>query len=71
MKTVTLSYKTASGFTRHIKCTESNPKNFVQGQKYIVLTDPDPKVKVVESAYRAEKLNNSILNENWIRRVLE
>lgn len=71
MKTVTLAYKTATGFVKHVKCTEGNPKDFVAGQKYIVLTDPNPKVKIVESAKQAEKLNNSILNENWIRRVLE
>lgn len=71
MKTITLAYKTSTGFVRHFKCTESNPKDFVAGQKYIVLTDPNPKVKIVESASHADGLNNSILNEHWIRRVLE
>lgn len=71
MKTVTLAYKNEKGFVKHVQCTESNPKDFKAGQKYIVLSDVNPVVRIVESEKQAEKLNKSIINENWIRRVIE
>lgn len=71
MKIVTVTFKKSTGFIKHILCTESNPKNFKIGEKFIVLSDSNPVVRVVDSEKTASKLNNSILNENWIRRVVE
>ena len=71
MKTVTVAYKTRSGFVKHILCSQSNPRNFKLGDKFIVLNDFDPKVKTVESEKQAEKLNHSIVNESFIRKVYE
>ena len=72
MKTTTIAFKTKNGFVKHVLCTESNPKNFKIGDKFIVINSGvNIGVKTVESEIQAEKLNNSILNEKNIRRVCE
>ena len=59
----------AGGMIRRFKVTDSNPKDFKTGEKYIVI-GVSTEEQTVTSDKNAEKLNNSILNENKIRRVL-
>lgn len=68
---ITQQYKTKNGFTKRVKCTDRNPKDFKVGDRYIVLTESDPHVKIVETVKQAGRMNESILNADSIRRVVE
>ena len=66
MKTI---HYLAGGMIRRFKVTDSNPKDFKDGDKYIVI-GVSTEIQIVSSERNAQKLNNSIMNENTIRRVL-
>ena len=55
---------------RRFKVTDSNPKDFKDGDKYIVI-GVSTEIQIVSSERNAQKLNSSIMNENTIRRVLD
>lgn len=69
-KAVTVAYKDATGFMRHFKVSPSNPRDFKTGDKYIIVGQ-SIKPQVVESDYRANKLNHSIVMGDKIRRCYE
>jgi hypothetical protein len=66
MKTI---HYLAGGMIRRFKVTESNPKDFKTGDKYIVI-GVSTEIQTVSSEKNAQKLNDSIMNEDKIRRVL-
>lgn len=68
---ITQQYKTKNGFVKRVKCSDHNPKDFKVGDRYIVLTEKDPHVKTVETVKQATRMNESILNCDSIRRVIE
>jgi len=64
----TICYKDQTGFIRRFKVSEKKEKNFKVGDRFIVV-GVSKKPEVVESDYRAKRLNESIVND--IRLVLE
>ena len=70
MQTETVKYQDSSGFMRHFKVSISNPRNFVVGDKFIIIGQ-SKKPQVVESDSKAKKMNESIITGDKIRRVYE
>lgn len=72
MQTVSevVKYQDPSGFMRHFKVSISNPRNFVVGDKFIII-DQSKKPQVVESVSQAKKLNESIVTGDKIRKYYE
>ena len=68
--TETVKYQDPNGFMRHFKVSISNPRNFVVGDKFIIIGQ-SKKPKVVESVSEAKKLNESIVTGDKIRKSYE
>ena len=60
----------SGGMIRRFKVTKINPKNFKVGDKYIVIGSSTTEQTVL-SEKNAEKINNSILNSEKIRKIVE
>ena len=59
-----------NGFYYRFKVSLNHPKNFVKGDKYIVIGSSITP-QIVKSEEQAYKLNHSIMNEDKIRRCYE
>ena len=60
----------AGGLIRRFKVSKNNPRDFKVGDKYIVI-DSSTSFQVVNSEKNADKINNSILSGDKIRRYIE
>ena len=60
----------AGGLIRRFKVSKNNPRDFKIGDKYIVV-DTSVSIQVVNSEKNAEKINQSIMSGDKIRRCLE
>ena len=68
--TETVKFQDKNNFVRHFKVSTSNPRDFKIGDHYIVIGQ-STKPQVVDSDYRAKKLNESIVSGDSIRRCYE